>query len=40
LIGNPVKAEKLLNWKAETKFNDLIKLMIKADLEKVLTRGY
>ena len=40
LIGNPAKAEKLLSWKAKTKFNDLIKLMIKADLEKVLTRGY
>jgi GDPmannose 4,6-dehydratase len=40
LIGNPGKVEKLLNWKAKTKFNDLIKLMIKADLEKVLMRGY
>ena len=40
LIGNPSKAEKLLNWKAKTKFGDLIKLMIKSDLEKVLTRGY
>jgi GDPmannose 4,6-dehydratase len=40
LIGNPEKAKKLLNWKAKTKFNDLIKLMIKADLEKVLMRGY
>lgn len=40
LIGNPAKAEKLLSWKAKTKFNDLIKLMIKADLEKVLIRGY
>jgi GDPmannose 4,6-dehydratase len=40
LIGNPAKAEKLLSWKAKTKFNDLIQLMIKSDLEKVLTRGY
>ncbi len=40
LIGNAAKAEKLLNWKAKTKFSDLIKLMIKADLEKTLTRGY
>ena len=40
LIGNPAKAEKLLDWKAKTKFNDLIKLMIKSDLEKVLARGY
>jgi GDPmannose 4,6-dehydratase len=40
LIGNPAKAEKLLSWKAKTKFNDLIQLMIKSDLEKVLIRGY
>ncbi len=40
LIGNPAKAEKLLGWKAKTKFSDLVKLMIKADLEKVLMRGY
>jgi GDPmannose 4,6-dehydratase len=40
LIGNPAKAEILLSWKAKTKFNDLIQLMIKSDLEKVLTRGY
>ncbi len=40
LIGNPSKAEKLLNWKALTKFNDLVKLMAKSDLEKVFQRGY
>jgi GDPmannose 4,6-dehydratase len=40
LIGNPAKAEKLLGWKAETKFNELVGLMVKADLEKVLVRGY
>ncbi len=40
LIGNPSKAKKILGWKAETKFNNLVKLMIKADLEKVMTRGY
>lgn len=40
LIGNPAKAEKLLGWKAKTKFNDLVKLMIKMDMEKVLMRGY
>jgi len=32
LVGDPTKAEKELGWKAETKFEDLIKLMIKEDL--------
>lgn len=40
LIGNPTKAEKVLGWKAKTKFEDLVYLMIKADLGKVLQRGY
>ena len=40
LIGNPAKAEKLLGWKAGTKFEDLVKLMVKADMDKVLKRGY
>lgn len=40
LIGNPTKAEKILGWKAKTKFNDLVKLMIKSDLDKVLQRGF
>jgi len=40
LIGDSSKAEKLLGWKAETKFEDLVKLMIKADIEKVLMRGF
>jgi GDPmannose 4,6-dehydratase len=40
LIGNPSKAEKKLGWKAKTKFEDLVQLMIKSDLDKVLMRGY
>ena len=40
LIGDPSKARKLLGWKAKTKFDDLIILMVKSDLEKVLMRGY
>ena len=40
LIGDPSKARKLLGWKAKTKFDDLIMLMVKSDLEKVLMRGY
>lgn len=40
LIGNPVKAKKILGWKAKTKFEDLVKVMIKHDMERVLRRGY
>ena len=35
LIGDSSKAEKELGWKAKTKFEELVKLMIKADFEKV-----
>ena len=40
LIGDPTKAKKVLGWKAKTKFEDLVKLMVKSDMEKVLRRGY
>lgn len=40
LIGDPSKANRLLGWKAKTKFTDLVKLMIKSDMEKIFTRGY
>ena len=40
LIGNPSKAKKVLGWKAKTTFKQLVKLMIKSDLEKVMMRGY
>ena len=40
LIGNPTKAKRLLGWKAKTKFEDLVKIMIKSDIDKVLKRGY
>lgn len=40
LIGNPGKAKRVLSWKAKTKFKNLVKLMIKSDLEKVLVRGF
>ena len=40
LIGNPAKAKRLLGWKAKTKFEDLVKIMIKSDIDKVLKRGY
>jgi len=40
LIGNPAKAQELLGWKTKTGFNELVKLMTKADFEKVLMRGF
>jgi len=40
LIGDPTKAKKLLGWKAKTKFADLVQIMIKSDMDKVLRRGY
>ena len=40
LIGDPTKAEKVLGWKAQTKFEDLVQIMIKSDMDKVLKRGY
>lgn len=40
LIGNPSKAENILGWKAQTKFEDLVQIMIKSDMDKVLRRGY
>jgi GDPmannose 4,6-dehydratase len=40
LIGNPIKAEKELGWKAKTKFEDLVAIMAKADWEKVQKRGF
>lgn len=40
LIGDASKADKVLGWKAKTKFNELVKVMIQADLDKALLRGY
>jgi len=33
LQGNPSKAEKILGWKAKTKFNELVKLMMEFELK-------
>lgn len=35
LIGDSSKAESELNWKAKTRFNELVKIMIEADIELV-----
>jgi GDPmannose 4,6-dehydratase len=36
LIGNPAKAKEKLGWEAKTRLNELVRLMVKADFEKVL----
>lgn len=33
LIGDPSKAKKTLGWEPKTKFEDLVKIMVKADFE-------
>jgi GDPmannose 4,6-dehydratase len=35
LIGDPSKAKKLLNWKPKTTFEDLVKIMVDADMKQV-----
>ena len=33
LIGNAAKAKKILGWEAKTRFNDLVRLMVDADMK-------
>lgn len=40
LIGKAEKAKNELGWQAKTKFPELVRLMTKADVEKVFKRGY
>jgi GDPmannose 4,6-dehydratase len=40
LIGDASKAKKFLGWEAKVKFEELVKLMVKSDFEKVVKRGY
>jgi GDPmannose 4,6-dehydratase len=35
LLGDPAKAERELGWRAQTKFEELCRLMVEADLERV-----
>ena len=35
LLGNPAKAERVLGWKAETSLEDLMAMMVDADLKRV-----
>tara|TARA_Y100001980_G_C14543700_1_gene322542 strand:- start:1109 stop:2152 length:1044 start_codon:yes stop_codon:yes gene_type:complete len=39
LQGDSSKAESLLNWKANTNLEELVKLMVKSDMEKIKNRG-
>ncbi len=39
LVGNAAKARKELGWKPKTSFKELVRLMVKADLEKVEGKG-
>jgi GDPmannose 4,6-dehydratase len=40
LVGDPSKATKKLGWKAKTRFEDLVRIMVKADVERVAKKGY
>ena len=40
LIGNPAKAKEILGWESKTKLEELVRIMVQADWEKVKRRGY
>ncbi len=40
LIGDATKAREQLGWVPKTTFEDLVKVMAKADLERVKKKGY
>ena len=40
LLGNAKKAKEKLDWIPKTSFEDLIKIMVRSDWEKVKKRGY
>lgn len=40
LIGDPSKAKKILGWKPKVTFEELVKIMVKADCEMVQKKGY
>lgn len=40
LIGDASKARERFGWKPTTKFEDLVRMMVKADLEKISKRGF
>ena len=40
LIGDARKAKEKLGWEPKVKFEELVKIMVNADFEKVIKRGY
>lgn len=40
LMGNPAKAKDKLGWEPKVKFDELARLMVRADLGKIEKRGY
>jgi GDPmannose 4,6-dehydratase len=40
LIGDASKAKEKLGWEARVKFEELVRMMVKADWEKVQKRGF
>ena len=40
LLGNPAKAKAKLGWVPKTTFAELVKLMVKSDIERVAKKGY
>jgi GDPmannose 4,6-dehydratase len=35
LLGNPKKAKEKLGWESRTRFEDLVRIMMEADLDRV-----
>jgi len=40
LVGDAMKAKEKLGWKPKVKFEELVKIMVRADWEKVQRRGF
>ncbi|MAT39637.1 MAG: GDP-mannose 4,6-dehydratase, partial [Ectothiorhodospiraceae bacterium] len=40
LVGDPTKAKQVLGWEPKVKFEELARLMARADYEKVQKRGF
>lgn len=40
LVGDASKAKRKLDWETKVKFEELVRLIVKADWEKVQKRGY
>ena len=40
LLGDPSKAKNILGWESKMPFEELVRIMVKADWEKVKRHGY